>query len=173
MPVVDMRQGHPGIEGVHHSNASTTSMAAIIVTMPPGQTGHCHVHPHESIIFYMQGFGATVYGENLDVMPHRAGDWVIIPPGVPHIPVTLSPTLGFVAYTVRANPDATEEMQMRPDLDVMARPRIEQVRREFLSGTLSVEWAWTEDEGYQGGEPFVLRTQTLDRMPTGQAGHYL
>lgn len=165
MPLVDMRQGHPGIEGIHAGNLDTNAMAALIVAMTPGQTGHCHTHPHESIVFYLEGFGVTIYGENCDVIPHRSGDWVLIPPGVPHLPATLSPTCGFVAYTVRANPDPTEDMHMRPDLDNAARPRIEQARKQFTSGTLPVSWAWTPDRGYQGGDSFVLRRHD---HPTGR-----
>ena len=69
------------LAGIPSGNAANQSLAEAIV--PPGgaTTAHLH-HRSEEIYLFTSGTGRMRLGE--ESRPVRAGDCVVIPPGVPH-----------------------------------------------------------------------------------------
>jgi uncharacterized RmlC-like cupin family protein len=50
----------------------------------------------------------------------RGGDFIYIPPGVPHLPVNVSETEPAKAVVARTDPNEQESVVLLPDLDVLA-----------------------------------------------------
>ena len=60
----------------------------------------------------------TWYGEGLrESVVTRAGDFLYIPAGVPHLPVNLSQTEPCVAIVARTDPNEQESVVLLPELD--------------------------------------------------------
>ncbi len=69
------------LAGVPSGNATNQSLAEAVV--PPGGATVAHLHPRtEEIYLFTQGSGRMHLGE--EERPVRAGDCVVIPPGVSH-----------------------------------------------------------------------------------------
>jgi uncharacterized RmlC-like cupin family protein len=72
---------------------------------------------HESAVFVLSGEAVMWHGERLEErMEIRAGDFVHIPAGVPHLPANLSESEPVVAVIVRNDPSEQESVVLRPDL---------------------------------------------------------
>jgi len=91
------------------------------VTLPPaGGRTKAHVHEgHESAFYFLSGEDVELWtGDRLE---HRdlaqAGDYLYIPPGVPHVAVNRSPTRPAVFIGARTDPHEQESVVMRSDLD--------------------------------------------------------
>ena len=69
------------LAGMPSGNASNQSLAEAVV--PPGSATIAHLHHRsEEIYLFTHGSGRMRLGE--EERPVRAGDCVVIPPGVPH-----------------------------------------------------------------------------------------
>ena len=69
------------LAGIPSGNATNQSLAEAVV--PPGKQTIAHVHRlSEEIYLFTGGSGRMRLGD--DERPVRAGDCVVIPPGVPH-----------------------------------------------------------------------------------------
>jgi uncharacterized RmlC-like cupin family protein len=84
-------QGKQGLEylsGVSAESAGAEAICMHLLEMPPGAVAKPHYHEaHETAIFALEGTSEMRYGPNLErVMRVEAGDFVYIPPGVPHQP---------------------------------------------------------------------------------------
>lgn len=104
----------PNFVGVGETTAGTKGLSMNLVVIPPGAVAEPHVHKgFETAIFILEGRVETRYGRGLAKrLVNEAGDFVFIPPGVPHQPVNLSPTepaLGIVARN-----DANEQESVLP-----------------------------------------------------------
>ncbi len=82
------------------------------VVIPPGGRAEPHRHVgSESAIYLLQGRVKTFYGHCLETMViNQAGDFLFIPPGLPHMPVNLSGTETAIAIVARN--DANEQEQV-------------------------------------------------------------
>ncbi|MEZ4657324.1 MAG: cupin domain-containing protein [Caldilineaceae bacterium] len=78
-----------------------------------------HLHEnHETAIYVISGKGGMWYGEQLEEhMVCKAGDYVYIPAGVPHLPYNTSATEVCTAVVARTDPNEQESVVLRPDLD--------------------------------------------------------
>ena len=66
---------------------------------------------YESAIYLMQGRVETRYGEGLKKsVVNVAGDFIFIPPDVPHQPFNLSDTEPAIAIVTRNDPDEQEHV---------------------------------------------------------------
>jgi len=90
-----------------------------LVTIPPQTRANAHLHEdHETAIYVISGKAAMWYGENLEEhMETVAGDFVYIPPGVPHLPYNPDHETPTKAVLARTDPNEQESVIMRPDLD--------------------------------------------------------
>ena len=87
------------------------------VVIPPGGKAEAHVHKgFESAIYLMQGRVETCYGEGLKKsVVNVAGDFLFIPPDIPHQPLNLSDTEPAIAIVARNDPNEQEHVVIYPD----------------------------------------------------------
>ncbi|MDP8927859.1 MAG: cupin domain-containing protein [Actinomycetota bacterium] len=113
------KQGLSQFHGVSAESVGAQSLCAHIVVIPPGGRAKAHRHAgHESAVYVIEGRAIVWYGETLaeraDVGP---GDFLYIPPGVPHVPLNASRTEPAVALVARTDPNEQESVVLLPELD--------------------------------------------------------
>src|SRR5579872_4093687 len=107
----DGKQGMNLATGVSSRSAGSRALCLHLVTIPPGTRGVPHVHDgHESAIYTVSGETEVWHGEGLR---HRtvvkAGDFMYVPPGIPHLPVNRS-DVTTVAVVARTDPQEQESV---------------------------------------------------------------
>lgn len=103
------RQNLPYFLGISGSTAGAKGLSLNLVVIPPGGSADPHHHSgYETAIYILQGDVETRYGLGLTktVINHQ-GDFLFIPPNLPHQPVNLSTT--EAAYAIVARNDANEQ----------------------------------------------------------------
>jgi uncharacterized RmlC-like cupin family protein len=108
------RQHLPYFVGISRNTAGSDRLAMNLVVIPPGGAAEPHYHQgYETAIYILKGRIETRYGIGLKKsVIHEAGDFVFIPPNVPHQPVNLSAT--EVAQAIVARTDANEQETVVP-----------------------------------------------------------
>jgi uncharacterized RmlC-like cupin family protein len=106
------RQQLPSFEGISASTAGSTALCMHIVIIPPGGKAVAHYHDgYETAIYILQGRAETRYGHNLEQSTiNEAGDFLFIPPNLPHQPVNLSDTDEVIAVVARNDPREQESV---------------------------------------------------------------
>jgi uncharacterized RmlC-like cupin family protein len=84
--------------------AGATGLSLALAIVPPGGEALPHVHEgFETAIYQLEGRVVTRYGERLEhAVETGPGDFLFIPPGVPHQPVNASASeraVGVIART--------------------------------------------------------------------------
>jgi uncharacterized RmlC-like cupin family protein len=104
----------PYYVGISKDTAGATGISMNRVVIPPGATAEPHYHKDfETAIYLLEGRVDTRYGENLkESILTETGDFLYIPPGVPHQPVNLSDTEPAVAIVSRNDPNERENVVM-------------------------------------------------------------
>jgi len=105
----ELRQELPFFPGISRSTAGAQGLSMYLVVIPPGAAAqpHCHVG-FETAIYLLEGRVETRYGAGLSrSVVSEAGDFVYIPPDLPHQPVNLSAT--EPARAIVARNDASED----------------------------------------------------------------
>jgi uncharacterized RmlC-like cupin family protein len=122
------KQGFSYLTGISGPTAGAERICMVLLTVPPGQWARPHQHDdHETAIYTLSGRVDTWYGENLEHhVVGRAGDFLFIPPGCPHLPVNLGrrPATCVIA---RTDPNEQESVHVREDLE----PRVEEIKAEL------------------------------------------
>jgi len=101
----------PGVTapGVTSQSAGAQGLCLNLVMIPPGSRGVPHFHDgHETAIYTVSGQTEMWHGHGLvkrTVM--RAGDFMYIPPGTPHLPVNRGDVTA-IAVVARTDPASTE-----------------------------------------------------------------
>jgi uncharacterized RmlC-like cupin family protein len=105
--------------GISAQSAGAQGIHLQIVTIPPGGRAKAHQHSgHETAIYILSGESGMWYGERLEMgLYARAGDFVYIPAGMPHLPYNLSSTESCVAVIARTDPNEQESVVLLPELD--------------------------------------------------------
>ena len=100
--------------GVSGETCGATGLAMHLVVVPPGASAEPHYHDgYETAIYQLEGRVETRYGEGLaESVVTEAGDFLFVPPGVPHQAVNLSDTEPAVALIARN--DANEQERVVP-----------------------------------------------------------
>jgi len=113
-PEVATMQGLPYFTGISADTAGARGLAMHLVVIPPGAAARPHVHQgYETGIYVLQGRVETRYGMRLEhTVVSQAGDFLFIPPGVPHEARNLSQT--EAARAVVARNDANEREKVTP-----------------------------------------------------------
>jgi uncharacterized RmlC-like cupin family protein len=103
------RQRLPNFIGVSAATAGSRGLCMNMVIIPPGGAAEPHYHNgFETAIYLMKGRVETLYGAGLrQSVVNEAGDFIFIPPGVPHQPRNLSET--EAAYAIVSRNDAKEQ----------------------------------------------------------------
>ncbi len=111
---ITTRQKLPYYVGISKDTAGAKGLSMNRVVIPPGAKGEPHYHrDFETAIYLLEGRVDTRYGEGLkESILTEKGDFLFIPPGVPHQPVNLSATEPAVAIVSRNDPNELENVVM-------------------------------------------------------------
>lgn len=106
------RQRLPYFVGISGATAGTTHLSMNLVIIPPGSSAEPHFHKdYETAIFILKGRVKTCYGKGLrQSVINEVGDFLFIPPGVPHQPFNLSDTDAAQAIVARNDPNEQENV---------------------------------------------------------------
>lgn len=106
------KQRLPYFFGVSDETSGARGISMSLVVIPPGGAAEPHYHRgFETAIYMLEGSVETRYGKGLrHRVTHRPGDFLFIPPGVPHQPVNLSHREPVRAIVARNNPSTNEEV---------------------------------------------------------------
>ena len=104
----------PYFIGLSAATAGARGLSMHLVVVPPGGHGEPHVHVgYETGLYVLEGRVETRYGPGLtESVVSEPGDFLFIPPGVPHQPFNLSAT--EPARAVVARNDANEAERVVP-----------------------------------------------------------
>ena len=100
-----------------HSVLDTRALLSMLkVVIPPGGSAKPHIHKgFELAIYLIQGRVETRYGEGLKKsVVNEAGDFIFVPPDLPHQPVNLSDTEPAIAIVARNDPEEQEHVILLP-----------------------------------------------------------
>ena len=106
------KQRLPYFFGVSDETSGARGISMSLVVIPPGGAAEPHYHRgFETAIYMLEGSVETRYGKGLrQRVTHRPGDFLFIPPGVPHQPVNRSEREPARAIVARNNPSTNEEV---------------------------------------------------------------
>lgn len=106
------KQQLPNFEGISAATAGSKHLCMHLVVIPPGGRAVAHYHDgYETTIYIIQGRAETKYGANLEHSSiNEAGDFLFIPPNLPHQPVNLSDTEQVIAVVARNDPNEQESV---------------------------------------------------------------
>lgn len=100
------RQRLPYFVGISGATVGATGLSMHLVVIPPGAKAEPHLHVgYETGIYVLEGSVLTRWGEALEhETVSQAGDFLFVPPGVPHEAVNLSATEPARAVVARNHP---------------------------------------------------------------------
>lgn len=103
------RQQLPYFIGISGGTVGARGLSMHVVVIPPGARSEPHRHlGYETGIYVLEGRVLTRWGERLEnELVSEAGDFLYVPPGVPHEAVNLSATAP--ARAIVARNDAAEQ----------------------------------------------------------------
>jgi uncharacterized RmlC-like cupin family protein len=104
----------PYFIGISGESAGARGLSMHLVVIPPGARSEPHLHlGHETAIYVLQGRVETLYGPELaQSVVSEAGDFLVIPPDVPHVAINLSPS--EPARVIVSRNDPAEQDKVRP-----------------------------------------------------------
>jgi uncharacterized RmlC-like cupin family protein len=108
----DSRQALPLFFGVSGRSAGAKGISMYKVVIPPGAVAEPHCHKDfETAIYVIKGRVETRFGPGLrDSVVNGPGDFVYIPPDLPHQPVNLSDSEPAEAIVARNDPSEQENV---------------------------------------------------------------
>ena len=100
------RQRLPYFVGISGSTVGATGLSMHLVVIPPGAQAEPHSHiGYETGIYVLEGKVLTRWGHALEnEVVSQAGDFLFVPPGVPHEAINLSATEPARAVVARNHP---------------------------------------------------------------------
>ena len=106
------KQNLPYYVGISTKTTGAKGLSMNLVVIPPGGSPKAHFHKDfETAIYLLKGRVETKFGEGLrDSVINEEGDFIFIPPGVPHKPVNLSDSEPALAIVSRNDPDEHENV---------------------------------------------------------------
>lgn len=105
------KQGVSLTSGISNRSAGSKALCLHLVIIPPGTRGMPHYHAeHESAIYTVSGETEVWHGDGLlQRTIVRAGDFMYVPPGTPHLPVNRG-TATSVSVVARTDPEEQESV---------------------------------------------------------------
>lgn len=106
----------PYFVGISGQTVGATGLSMHLVVIPPGARSAPHLHlGYETGIYVLEGEVLTRWGESLEnEVVSRAGEFLFVPPGVPHEAVNLSATQPARAVVARNDPAEQDKVQPWP-----------------------------------------------------------
>ncbi|WP_334191080.1 cupin domain-containing protein [Noviherbaspirillum sp.] len=113
------RQRLPYYIGISGNTVGALGLSMHMVLIPPGGRAEPHKHiGYETGIYVLEGRVCTRWGESLEhEVVSEAGDFLFIPPGVPHEAINLSTTERARAIVARNDPAEQDKVEphVRPE----------------------------------------------------------
>jgi len=112
------KQGLTYFAGIAAETTGATGICMHVLEMQPGTRAKAHYHAkHETAIFMLEGHAEMLYGGGLEhKMKVGPGDFIFIPPGVPHLPYNPGAAVAK-AVVARTDPNEQESVVLCPELD--------------------------------------------------------
>jgi uncharacterized RmlC-like cupin family protein len=106
------KQELPYFVGISGATAGATAISLNLVVVPPGGAARPHTHVgYETAIYVVSGRVLTRYGPGLrEAVESEAGDFLFIPPDLPHQPINLSDAEPAMAVVARNDPNEQESV---------------------------------------------------------------
>jgi uncharacterized RmlC-like cupin family protein len=106
------KQQVPYFLGISAATAGARGISLNLICIPPGASAEPHVHcDYETAIYLLEGRVMTRYGPGLTKsVTNEAGDFVYIPPDVPHQPINLSDSEPARAIVARNDSNEQENV---------------------------------------------------------------
>ena len=105
-------QGFDYFAGISAESAGSAGLCMHRLDIPPGGAARPHLHErHETAIFVLSGRAEMRYGDGLrERLEVRAGDFLFIPAGMPHLPYNPSEDEPCTAVLARTDPNEQESV---------------------------------------------------------------
>lgn len=103
----------PYFVGISGQTVNATGLSMHLVVIPPGARSEPHLHiGYETGIYVLEGTVCTRWGPALEhEVISRAGEFLFIPPGIPHEAINLSATEPARAVVARNDPAEQDKVQ--------------------------------------------------------------
>jgi len=103
---VTTRQRLPYFIGISGQTVGASGLSMHLVVIPPGARAEPHIHVgYETGIYVLEGTVCTRWGSALEnEVVSRAGEFLFVPPGIPHEAINLSATEPARAVVARNDP---------------------------------------------------------------------
>ncbi|MFL6617289.1 MAG: cupin domain-containing protein [Povalibacter sp.] len=107
------RQRLPYFVGISGQTVHSTGLSMHLVVIPPGARAEPHIHVgYETGIYVLEGRVLTKWGARLEhEVISEAGDFLFIPPGMPHEAINLSETAPAKAVIARNDPAEQDKVE--------------------------------------------------------------
>jgi uncharacterized RmlC-like cupin family protein len=107
------RQRLPYFVGISGQTVGARGLSMHLVVIPPGARAEPHLHVgYETGIYVLEGRVCTRWGASLEhEVISEAGDFLFVPPGVPHEAINLSATLPARAVVARNDPAEQDKVE--------------------------------------------------------------
>lgn len=107
------RQRLPYFVGISGQTVNAVGLSMHLVVIPPGGRAEPHIHVgYETGIYVLEGTVCTRWGPRLEhEVVSRAGEFLFVPPGVPHEAINLSATESARAIVARNDPAEQDKVQ--------------------------------------------------------------
>jgi uncharacterized RmlC-like cupin family protein len=107
------RQRLPYFIGISGQTVGASGLSMHLVVIPPGARAEPHVHVgYETGIYVLEGTVRTRWGRQLEnEVVSRAGEFLFVPPGVPHDATNLSATEPARAVVARNHPAEQDRVE--------------------------------------------------------------
>jgi len=107
------RQQLPYFTGISGATVGATGLSMHIVVIPPGGRSQPHAHVgYETGIYVLEGKVRTRWGAQLEYeVVSEPGDFLFVPPGVPHEAINLSTTEPARAIVARNDPAEQDKVE--------------------------------------------------------------
>ena len=107
------RQRLPYFIGISGKTVDSTGLSMHLVVIPAGAKAEAHIHvDYETGIYVLEGRVLTRWGSKLEnEVVSEAGDFLFVPPGVPHEAVNLSSTEAARAVVARNDPAEQDKVE--------------------------------------------------------------
>jgi len=105
-------QGFDYFEGISAQTTGAHGICMHLLEIPPGGAAKPHLHEeHETAIYMLSGVTRMKYGEGFaDELEVKAGEFLYIPAGMPHLPYNPSETEPATALLARTDPNEQESV---------------------------------------------------------------
>lgn len=107
------KQRLPYFVGISGQTVGATGISMHLVVIPPDGRADPHIHVgYETGIYVLEGRVCTRWGASLEhETVSEAGDFLFIPPGVPHEAINLSATTPARAIVARNDPAEQDKVE--------------------------------------------------------------